>query len=215
MKTSENINDIAKAMSSAQKEMKPAAKDSLNPHFKSKYADVSSVWESIREPITNHGLTIWQDVTTEERQVSITTRIVHVSGQWVEFGPLSVPLSRGDAHGVGSAITYGKRYALCAAVGVVAGDEDDDGNASKHQSQQQVQPVPPVKLSEGKIIELNELFKQTGSEFYQSLMDKIKSAFPAIKNLSDFNEQIYSRTKTLALDEIERLKKEKSNESSD
>lgn len=128
MKTSEQINEIAKAMAVAQNEMKPAIKDSINPHFKSKYSNIESVWEAIRQPLTSNGLTIWQDVTTEERSVAITTRIVHISGQWVEFGPLSVPLAKMDAHGVGSAISYGKRYSLCAAVGVVSGEEDDDGN---------------------------------------------------------------------------------------
>lgn len=128
MKTSEQINEIAKAMAIAQNEMKPAVKDSLNPHFKSKYSNIESVWEAIRLPMTVNGLTVWQDVTTEERSVAITTRIVHVSGQWVEFGPLSVPMSKLDAHGVGSATSYARRYALCAAVGVVSGDEDDDGN---------------------------------------------------------------------------------------
>jgi len=128
MKTSEQINEIAKAMAIAQNEMKPAVKDSLNPHFKSKYSNIESVWDAIRMPMTSNGLTIWQDVTTEERSVAITTRIVHISGQWVEFGPLAVPMAKIDAHGVGSAISYGKRYALCAAVGVVSGDEDDDGN---------------------------------------------------------------------------------------
>ncbi len=128
MKTSENIQDIAKAMSLAQQQLKPAAKDSVNPHYKSKYSDISSVWDAIREPIASNGLTIWQDVTTQDKTVSVTTRIVHSSGQWVEFGPLCVPMSKMDAHGVGSAISYGKRYALCAAIGVVSADEDDDAN---------------------------------------------------------------------------------------
>lgn len=130
MKTSEEIAEIAKALSLAQQQMKPAIKDSTNPHFKSKYSDISSVWEAIREPLTNYSLSVLQDVTTkiEEKLVLVTTRIFHASGQWIEFGPLGVPLSKTDAHGVGSAISYAKRYALCAAVGVVSGDEDDDAN---------------------------------------------------------------------------------------
>jgi len=128
MNTSPEINEIAKAMSLAQSQMKPAIKDSTNPHYKSKYSDISSVWEAIREPITLNGMTIWQDVTTQEKAVSVTTRIVHSSGQWVEFGPLSIPITKQDAHGVGSGVSYAKRYALCAAVGVVSSDEDDDAN---------------------------------------------------------------------------------------
>ncbi len=127
MKTSEQINEIATALSKAQGHMKPAAKDALNPHFKSKFADFASVWEAIREPMTSNGLTVLQDVFTEEKGVSVLTRIIHTSGQWIEFGPLTIPVNKYDAHGVGSATSYAKRYALCAAIGVV-GEEDDDGN---------------------------------------------------------------------------------------
>ena len=91
MKTSELINELAKAMAEAQKNMKPASKDAVNPFFKSKYSNISSVWESIRGPLTENGLTVWQDVITCEKSVSVTTRIVHQSGQWVEFGPLTIP----------------------------------------------------------------------------------------------------------------------------
>lgn len=127
MKTSENIIEISKAMNLLQREMRPAIKDSTNPHFRSKYSDLASVMDAIREPVGNNGLSIWQDATLEDIGVSVTTRIVHVSGQWVEFGPLTIPIGKKDAHAVGSACSYGKRYALCAALGVVS-DDDDDGN---------------------------------------------------------------------------------------
>ncbi len=148
MKTSENINEIAKAMSLAQQQMKPALKDNINPHFKSRYSDISAVWEAIRDPITTNGLTIWQDVITQEKSVSVTTRIVHLSGQWVEFGPLNIPLSKFDAHGVGSSTSYAKRYALCAAVGVVSGDEDDDANqaVSVQRDKQSKTITKPVEI---------------------------------------------------------------------
>lgn len=127
MKTSEQINEIAKAMSLVQKEMKPAIKDSVNPHFKSRFCDLESVWGAIRIPLTANNLTVWQDVISEEKGVSVITRIVHHTGQWVEFGPLTIPLSKFDAQAVGSATSYAKRYSLCAALGVVGSDEDDDG----------------------------------------------------------------------------------------
>lgn len=130
MKTSEEINEIAKAMALAQAQMKPASEDAINPHFRSKYSNLASIWDAIRHPMTSNGLTVWQDVQTSEIGICVSTRIVHSSGQWVEFGPLTVPLTKRDAHGVGSATTYGKRYSLCAALGVVSGDEDDDGNAA-------------------------------------------------------------------------------------
>jgi hypothetical protein len=69
-----------------------------------------------------------QDASLCDRGVSVTTRLIHSSGQWIEFGPLTVPMSKQDAHGVGSATTYARRYGLSAALGIVA--DDDDGNAA-------------------------------------------------------------------------------------
>jgi hypothetical protein len=133
MRTSEQINDLAAASAKAQAAMQPAIKASNNSAYKgAKYADLSAVWEACRKPLTDNGLTVWQDVTTAEGSangISVITRLVHSSGQWVEFGPLVVPLSKHDAHGVGSATSYGKRYGLAAAIGVIA-ELDDDGNAA-------------------------------------------------------------------------------------
>lgn len=131
MRTSDQINELAAASAKAQATMQPALKDMVNPAYKSKYADLASVWDACRKPLTDNGLTIWQDVTTAEgvNGISVTTRLVHSSGQWVEFGPLIVPLAKHDAHGVGSATSYAKRYALAAAIGVTA-EIDDDGNAA-------------------------------------------------------------------------------------
>lgn len=199
MRTSESIESIAKAMCESQRMMKPALKDSVNPHFKSKYSDISSVWDAIREPLTSQGLTVWQDVITEDRQVGIITRVVHLSGQWIEFGPLFVPVSKPDAHGVGSAISYGKRYALCAALGVVSGDEDDDGNASKA-------PPSPVKINRDMIIELNTLLDDCGEEYSNQIMATLRGFNPPIRSFEDLPIQLYDRIKTAAVKEKESKK---------
>jgi len=152
MTTSEQINEIATAMAKAQGALAPAAKDTTNPHFGKKYADIASVWNAARKPLADNGLSVWQDVTTGDAGVGITTRIAHTSGQWVEFGPLGVPVSKLDAQGVGSAVTYGKRYALAAALGVVA-EDDDDGNAAKDAAPQpratQPSTTPSAKQAQG------------------------------------------------------------------
>lgn len=144
MQTSEQINDIAAAMVKAQASMKPAVKDATNPAFRSKYADLAAVWDACRGPLTANGLTVWQDVTTEADGIAVRTRLVHTSGQWVEFGPLVVPLSKHDAHGVGSATSYGKRYGLSAAVGIVA-EDDDDGNAAAQNAKPAAAKAAPKK----------------------------------------------------------------------
>lgn len=129
MQTSESITDLSAAMAAAQGEMKPAVKDATNPHFKSKYADLSSVFEAIRTPFAKHGLSVWQELGNAQGGVTVLTRVVHKSGQWVEFGPLFVPAMKQDAQGLGSAATYARRYGLASALGVCA-DEDDDGNGA-------------------------------------------------------------------------------------
>jgi hypothetical protein len=130
MKTSEAIDQIATALAVAQSKMKPAIKDSSNPAFgtKAKYADLTSVWEACREALTANGISAIQDVARPNGHVEVTTRLLHKSGQWLEFGPLSMPIDKPNAHGVGSATSYARRYALSAAVGVV--QDDDDGNAA-------------------------------------------------------------------------------------
>jgi predicted secreted protein len=139
--TSEQTNEIGAAMAKAQAAMKPAVKDANNPAFKSKYADLASVWDACRGPLTTNGIAAVQDVTLQGDKIAVTTRLVHSSGQWMEFGPLPVPSMKQDAHGVGSATSYARRYGLSAAVGIVA--DDDDGNAAVGQPTQQAQAAQP------------------------------------------------------------------------
>lgn len=134
MKRSEQINEIAAALSKAQGAIQPAIKDAENAAFKrgekaSKYADLASVWTAIRKPLADNGLAVTQQPSICEAGVQVTTLLMHASGQWIEFDPITVPMFKRDAHGVGSATTYGRRFAICAVAGVVA-DEDDDGNSA-------------------------------------------------------------------------------------
>lgn len=133
MVTSENINEIASAGAKAQLELQPAIEDAVNPHFGSKYADYAAIREAARV-YAKHGIASWQDATSGPFGVSVVTRLTHSSGQWMEFGPLVVPCAKADAHGVGSATTYAKRYALSAALGI-SSDDDDDGNAASERTQ--------------------------------------------------------------------------------
>lgn len=153
MRTSEQINEIAAALAKAQGEMAPAVKDSTNPAFRSKYADLAANVEAARKPLAQNGLAVLQEATlrsTEDgaqRAVAVLTRIVHSSGQWIEFDPLSVPCAKPDAHGVDSATTYARRYALGAALGLVA--EDDDGNAAVQQQPARESKPAGVKVPAG------------------------------------------------------------------
>jgi hypothetical protein len=88
--TSVEIDKIAGALVAVQAAMKPAIKDATNPHFRSKYADLGAIWEACREPLTKNGIFTGQDVTGDCATVAVTTRLIHTSGQWVEFGPLVI-----------------------------------------------------------------------------------------------------------------------------
>lgn len=184
MRTSDQINEIAKAMAVAQGEMTPASKSSTNPHFKSKYADLAAIWEAIRPSLRKNEICVWQDVTSTEIGIAVTTRLTHSSGQWVEFGPLEIPLFKRDAQGVGSAISYGKRYALGAALGVVS-DEDDDGNAACAQSKPKAQVITSQQAKE-----LEELFEVV-PEYKETVLKSLKS-----RNINNFKElpvELYER----------------------
>lgn len=177
MKNSETINELATAMSKAQAQMKPALKDSINPHFKSKFSNLTSVWESMRIPFTSNGLTVWQDITTCDKTVSVTTKVVHSSGQWVEFGPLTIPLAKFDAQGVGSATSYAKRYALCAALGIVS-DDDDDGEAATapiRQKQEEAKISP--KISQDQIKEINELLQECDTQYVEKFLGFLQTKY--------------------------------------
>jgi hypothetical protein len=160
MKTSEQIDLLADATSKAQGAMGAALKASLNPHYKSKYADFTAVWDACRKPLADNGLTVWQDLLNPDsvNGMSVITRIVHKSGQWVEFGPLVVPLSKHDAHGVGSASSYAKRYALAAAIGVTT--EDDDGNAAVQPAANGKDKAPTI--TESQAVDLKALIEDVG-----------------------------------------------------
>ena len=127
MKTSESINELAKALAAFQSDVKQPEKDGNNPHFKSKYVTLDGTVKAIHECASKHGLSYTQMPVSDETGVGVVTVIFHQSGQFIEFDPFMLPLDRKNAQGVGSALTYSKRYALSAAFGIVS-DIDDDGN---------------------------------------------------------------------------------------
>ena len=125
---SESIAKLATALSIVQGKLTHAKKDSANPFFKSKYADLESVWDACRDLLAANGLSIMQfPGEFIDGTMSLTTIIAHNSGEFIEE-QMSVPVTKPDAQGAGSCLTYMRRYALAAVVGVV--QADDDANAA-------------------------------------------------------------------------------------
>jgi hypothetical protein len=141
---SDNINELAKALAAAQASLTAAKKDAVNPHFRNSYATLQSVWDAAKEVLSPNGLAVVQTFApTDGSRMDITTTLMHTSGQWIR-GTLSMNPQKGDPQGIGSAVTYGRRYALSAILGIVA-DEDDDGNAASSRESVGSKPVSSKK----------------------------------------------------------------------
>lgn len=148
MQRSEQIADLAGALAKAQGQIEGAVKGNTNPAFRSKYADLGAVWEAIREPLSSNGLSILQQLSTEESRVACTTLVMHASGQFIEFAPFVVPVSKADAQGFGSAATYCRRYSLMAAVGIAPIDDDGNGAVGTASKPARTTPVgPPPEMA--------------------------------------------------------------------
>jgi hypothetical protein len=119
---------IASAFVKAQMAFGPALKTSQNPHFKSRYADLSACVEAVIEALNANGIALIQRTLPCESGVTVETVFLHTSGETMSSGPLHVPASKNDPQGYGSALTYARRYSLMAACGIAP--EDDDGNAA-------------------------------------------------------------------------------------
>lgn len=130
MRTSDSIKSIAKAISAFQAEVKNPANTEENPFFKSKYAPLNDILNLVRPLLSKHGLSIIQSPAGDGQNIAITTLITHESGEWIESDPLTLKADKATAQGAGSAITYARRYALSAMLGISSEDDDDGNNAS-------------------------------------------------------------------------------------
>ncbi len=122
------MKQIAEALVKAQKGFSPALKQSNNPHFRSKYADLATCVEAVIDALNDNGIALMQMTHECQDGVTVETVFVHTSGELLSAGKLHVPAAKHDAQGYGSALTYARRYSLMAACGIAP--EDDDGNAA-------------------------------------------------------------------------------------
>lgn len=181
MQTSSSITELAKALSRAQGQIQGAAKDTKSDFFRSMYADLDSVWDAIRKPLADNGLSVIQfpGIASEKGSVLIETRVLHSSGEWIE-STFSVPVSKQDAQGYGSAVTYGRRYSLMAAIGVAP--TDDDGNAAVGKSQQKTEE--PRQREDGMISDasLKSLLSEIGCKTVKDVRGVIAVASHDVLN---------------------------------
>lgn len=141
MDESKGIGQLAAALAKAQGAMSGAVKDARNPHFNSSYASLAAVWDAARKPLTDNGLAVVQMPEANGNVVIVRTLLIHESGESLES---SIEATARDAspQAVGSVVTYLRRYALAAMVGIAP--EDDDGNAGQAANPQRQEARPRI-----------------------------------------------------------------------
>lgn len=150
MKTSESISDLCAALAKAQADFKNVARDKevtvktkTGGSYKFAYAPFESIVDAIRTPLGSNGLSFIQSASNVDGQLTLLTRLMHASGQWIETAT-PIVVSENGAQALGSGITYSKRYALTALLGIAA-DEDDDGNLADGNEAKAKAPIPGTK----------------------------------------------------------------------
>jgi hypothetical protein len=190
------MKELFTALAAAQAEMEAATKDSNNPFFKSKYADLNSVMGAVKPALAKHGLAFVQVCHDAPNAAKIETLIVHDSGQQLSCGAVSVPVAKNDAQGYGSALTYARRYSLAAAFGV--GAEDDDGNAAakaKPTKEEKSRPPllnPPLQTKDYEVQEARafEIFSATKRAADLFAKDD-PAAYDELSGITDNGEKLY------------------------
>lgn len=207
LQTSEKFGAVAEALAKAQVEIENATKDRANEHFKSKYATLAAVLDASRPMLAKHGIALLQAAGNgADGEVVVETRLIHSSGEWLA-SVLSVRPMKADAQGIGSAITYLRRYALSALVGIT--QDDDDGNAASAVGKPQAQ-APAVdearerrKKIASKLNELSNLRVWHGLDVFEG--DK-KTVDYSEDELIKTGKQLQARLTWVQFDELAALK---------
>lgn len=149
---SDSVAEITKALIQAMRAFKPAVKDSENPHFRSKFVSLEGVYDAVRDALLDNGIASVQPTKIVDGKTVLVTKLLHTSGEWLS-GEYPVNAVKQDPQGEGSAMTYARRYALMAMVGIAP--EDDDGNAASAQPNRPARSRAPRPVSEAELPAVN------------------------------------------------------------
>jgi hypothetical protein len=174
MTKSESIAKLAGALAKAQAQISNARKDSLNPHFQTRYADLAAVWDVCRQPLATNEIAVIQGTEHNgDNYLYVFTMLAHSSGEWMRFSVRLKPVKE-DPQGVVSATTYGRRVGLASAVGVAASGDDDDGNGSSNSSMRTERDAERDRRNNQKLADDPEKSKAAADRFL-SAMQKMKA----------------------------------------
>ena len=206
------MKNISAAFVKAQKEFGALLKDSNNPFFKSKYADLHSCVSTVLTALNNNGIGLIQTCHESDVGVIVETMFIHESGETINCGKLQVPAIKQDPQQYGSALTYARRYSLMAACGIAP--EDDDGNAAAKQAPVRTVPfnTPKASLAASLIPhalsndELNDALRVMG---VQTTLESLKNSYGLYySKASDYQKGILLKRKDEIKSLIESLEKE-------
>ena len=200
----EKMKNIATAFVKAQKEFGALLKDSANPFFKSKYADLHACVSTVLTALNNNGIGLIQTCHESDVGVIVETMFIHESGETINCGKLQVPAIKQDPQQYGSALTYARRYSLMAACGIAP--EDDDGNAAVRQAPAKTalaSLAPSPSLPVLSIADLNEALRVMG---IQTTLESLKNAYGLYySKASDYQKEILLNRKNEIKSLIESL----------
>lgn len=192
---SENLNELFAALAKAQINIKGAVKDSNNPFHKSRYADLTSVWDACRAALSENGLSVIQTPIVENGANFLLTTLGHSSGQWIQ-SICPILAVKPDAQSFGAATTYMRRFSLAAMVGVCP--EDDDGEkerlaAEKEEKKKLAEPRPTLQ----QVNEMTALLKECSENYYDAVMKGIGQR--GWNGIADMSIEAYNNLRTNAL----------------
>lgn len=197
MLTSETITAIMPAFIKAQGNFAPALKSATNPHFKSKYVALDGVIDAVAGALRDQGIAIMQMTDIEDSRTVLITRLIHESGEWLG-GRYPVYPVKADPQGEGSALTYARRYALMALVGIAP--EDDDGNAAVKATQKPIAAAAPFSTTGGKVAPMDGVWEAQNEESQQFLLKVAAEVVTRIAN-DPLDAYDYLESQQLATDE--------------
>lgn len=186
MNRSETITEIAKALAKFQSEVSDPNRTKENAFLKSKYVTLDSLLQAVRPVLANNGLSFLQVPFTGTDVVSVTTMLLHESGEWLESDPFTLPLMKKDPQGVGSVVTYARRYSLSSILGV-AWDEDDDA-----QSNNETELTKQILHEVTELVKVKDIPNETVSSYIKTTFNKPSSKLLDLTELKQVKSWLVS-----------------------
>jgi hypothetical protein len=210
---SENVNELFTALAKAQAKFTVAEFNKVNPHFKSKFADLQSYFAASRGPLAENGLCVIQTISEQEGKPVLITMLAHASGQWIK-SIMPITAIKNDMQGFGSALSYAKRYSLGAIIGLASGEEDDDGTEAVAEAKYVAKPaayMPPEPKPEPshkrdpkdcitaeQLVEFRKVWDQCSDDYRKTRTKILKHPPHLVNALAEIPKTIYQTELELA-----------------